>query len=334
MACTCIHQLWQTLSHMTAALQKAGTLFQQRVSGCANLSCGSPDLASPLQVADAGGLNVMLDLLATSVYPPDRESMIQYASYLQGLLVVALGNITKEDFNGWVLYPLLVHRKWQLQEEAQELLLCLQGCSAHSHCSLWGAGCEGPLQEEHDKCSLQILLPLTCLPVRLPALSPAVWCDCACRLLIRRLVRLHAVPLFALVYQCKHAAQVTAHNIVSTLWRWSAVGYDVRQQVRPRYNGCCSVCVPEGMAVSKGRVAAAEHHQGCHCQEAADIHPHSSDLQATHLQFAARVLHLPPADMASSSPRGAKASLNLLYRSGAANWCGQASLCRSCLHTI
>ncbi len=45
----------------------------------------------------------MLDLLASTVYPPERESMIQYASYLQGLLVVALGNITQEDFNGWVV---------------------------------------------------------------------------------------------------------------------------------------------------------------------------------------------------------------------------------------
>ena len=45
----------------------------------------------------------MLDLLASTVYPPERESMTQYASYLQGLLVVALGNITQEDFNGWVL---------------------------------------------------------------------------------------------------------------------------------------------------------------------------------------------------------------------------------------
>ena len=45
----------------------------------------------------------MLDLLASTVYPPEQESMIQYASYLQGLLAVALGNITQEDFNGWVL---------------------------------------------------------------------------------------------------------------------------------------------------------------------------------------------------------------------------------------
>ena len=76
-------------------------------------------------MADAGGLNVMLDLLGSTVYPPERESMIQYASYLQGLLVVALGNITREDPNGWVPGPLLVHRKWQLQDEERELLVYL-----------------------------------------------------------------------------------------------------------------------------------------------------------------------------------------------------------------
>lgn len=143
-----------------------------------------------------------------------------------------------------------------------------------------------------SNCSLRLLLPIVglcslCLKPWLPALPPSGlnWSGvtASCRLLIRRLVRLHAVPLFALVYQCKHAAQVTAHNIVSTLWRWSAVGYDVRQQVRTPSRGCCSACVPDGMAVSKGRAAAAEHLPGCHRQEAADTHPRSSDMQVTYL---------------------------------------------------
>ena len=59
----------------------------------------------------------------------------------------------------------LEHRKWQLQEEEQELLLYLHGCSAHSHCLLWGAGCDGPVQGKDIKCSLRLLLPLACLPV-------------------------------------------------------------------------------------------------------------------------------------------------------------------------
>ena len=49
---------------------------------------------------------------------------------------------------------LLVPRKWQLQEEEQELLLYLQGCSAHIHCSLRGVRCVGPVRGKDDRCIL------------------------------------------------------------------------------------------------------------------------------------------------------------------------------------
>ena len=130
------------------------------------------------------------------------------------------------------------------------------------------------------------------------------------------------MPLFALVYQCKHAAQVTAHNIVSTLWRWSAMGYDVRQQVRPP-------SLPVTAALPVGR-------RGW-------LYPSGEWLQLNNIQAATaprRLMstlivytcglpacsqapeHLPTAAVPSSRSSGAQASLNLLCRSAALIWAG------------